>query len=132
MVHRAHGLQLRSSLSRLTEREQRTEAAMTTNETPPQGEPTRKNWQEELNATGDELINRVKGVVTEGNVRRIIIKQDDRTLVELPLTIGVVGVLLAPQLAAIGAIAALVTRCTIAVEREGSHEDSNTDSSNTL
>ena len=105
---------------------------MTTNETPPQGEPTRKNWQEELNATGDELINRVKGVVTEGNVRRIIIKQEDRTLVELPLTIGVVGVLLAPQLAAIGAIAALVTRCTIAVEREGGHEDSNTDSSNTL
>jgi Domain of unknown function (DUF4342) len=132
MVHRAHGLQLRLSLPRLIEREQRTEAAMTTNETPPQGEPTRKNWQEELNATGDELINRVKGVVTEGNVRRIIIKQDDRTLVELPLTIGVVGVLLAPQLAAIGAIAALVTRCTIAVEREGSHEDSNPDSSNTL
>ena len=93
---------------------------MATQETPPQSGETRKSWQEELSATGDELIDRVKSLVNEGNVRRIIIKQEDRTLVELPLTIGVVGVLLAPQLAAIGAIAALVTRCTITVEREGS------------
>jgi hypothetical protein len=93
---------------------------MATQGTPPQSEEPRKSWQEELSATGDELIDRVKSVVNEGNVRRIIIKQEDRTLVELPLTIGVVGVLLAPQLAAIGAIAALVTRCTITVEREGS------------
>ena len=93
---------------------------MATRETSPESEQVRKSWQEELSATGDELIDRVKGLVTEGNVRRIIIKQDNRTLVELPLTIGVFGVLLAPQLAAIGAIAALVTRCTIAVEREGS------------
>jgi uncharacterized membrane protein YgcG len=88
-------------------------------------EHSRKSWQEELSATGDELMDRVKSLVNEGNVRRIIIKQDDRTLVELPLTIGVVGVLLAPQLAAIGAIAALVTRCTIAVEREDDGKYSN-------
>ena len=88
-------------------------------------EHSRKSWQEELSATGDELMDRVKSLVNEGNVRRIIIKQDDRTLVELPLTIGVVGVLLAPQLAAIGAIAALVTRCTIAVEREDGGKYSN-------
>ena len=92
-------------------------------------EHSRKSWQEELSATGDELMDRVKSLVNEGNVRRIIIKQDDRTLVELPLTIGVVGVLLAPQLAAIGAIAALVTRCTIAVEREDSGKYSNGSSS---
>ncbi|MFN0072362.1 MAG: DUF4342 domain-containing protein [Chloroflexota bacterium] len=91
---------------------------MTTNETAPQQEQSRRSWQEELSATGDELIERVKSLVKEGNVRRLIIKQDDRTLVELPLTIGVVGVLLAPQIAAVGAIAALVTRCTITVERE--------------
>jgi hypothetical protein len=96
---------------------------MTTEDTSTTGQ-SRKSWQEELSATGDELIDRVKSLVNEGNVRRIIIKQDDRTLVELPLTIGVVGVLLAPQLAAIGAIAALVTRCTIAVEREGSDRGS--------
>jgi uncharacterized protein DUF4342 len=98
---------------------------MATQETPPQSEDTRRSWQEELSATGDELIDRVKSLVNEGNVRRIIIKQDDRTLVELPLTIGVVGVLLAPQLAAIGAIAALVTRCTITVEREDSGKGNN-------
>ena len=93
-----------------------------------QNSPTdqsRKSWQEELSATGDELMDRVKSLVNEGNVRRIIIKQDGRTLVELPLTIGVVGVMLAPQLAAIGAIAALVTRCTIAVEREDSEKGPN-------
>lgn len=78
----------------------------------------RRGWQEDLSASGEELVERVKSLVNEGNVRRVIIKQDDRTLVELPLTIGVVGVLLAPQLAAIGALAALVTRCTITVERE--------------
>jgi hypothetical protein len=95
----------------------------------PTTDQSRKSWQEELSATGDELIDRVKSLVTEGNVRRIIIKQDDRTLVELPLTIGVVGVLLAPQLAAIGAIAALVTRCTITVEREDSQKGPNGKSS---
>ena len=102
---------------------------MATQDTPPSTDQGRKSWQEELSATGDELIDRVKSLVNEGNVRRIIIKQDDRTLVELPLTIGVVGVLLAPQLAAIGAIAALVTRCTIAVEREGSDKGPNGPSS---
>jgi hypothetical protein len=91
---------------------------LATKDTPPTTGQSHKSWQEELSATGDELIDRVKSLVTEGNVRRIIIKQDDRVLVELPLTIGVVGVLLAPQLAAIGAIAALVTRCTITVDRE--------------
>jgi hypothetical protein len=110
---------------------------MTTTDSP-SPEQSRKSWQEELSATGDELMDRVKSLVNEGNVRRIIIKQDDRTLVELPLTIGVVGVLLAPQLAAIGAIAALVTRCTIAVEREdagkyhnGSSSSGTTSSSST-
>ncbi len=71
-----------------------------------------------MTATGDELVARVRGLVSEGNVRRIIIKHDDRTLLEIPLTLGVVGALLAPQVAALGALAALVTRCTITVERE--------------
>src|SRR5947207_412593 len=74
-------------------------------------------WQEELSATGDEVVARVKQRVQQGNVRRVIIKHEGRTLVEFPLTIGVVGALLAPQLAALGAVAALLTKCTIAVER---------------
>ena len=85
---------------------------------PPEPQP-RRSWQEELTATGDGLVARVRQLVQEGNVRRIIIKHDERTLLEIPLTLGVVGALLAPQVAALGALAALVTRCTLTVEREG-------------
>jgi len=73
---------------------------------------------EEFTVNGEELLAKVKSLVNEGNIRRIIIKDETgKTLVELPLTIGVVGAILAPMLAAVGAIAALVTKCTIVVER---------------
>jgi hypothetical protein len=73
---------------------------------------------EEFQVSGDKLVAKIKELVHEGNVRRISIKNEEgRTLVELPLTLGVVGAILAPQLAAIGAIAALVTHCTIVVEK---------------
>jgi hypothetical protein len=73
---------------------------------------------EEFTVNGEELLAKVKSLVNEGNIRRIIIKDENgKTLVELPLTIGVVGAILAPMLAAVGAIAALVTKCTIVVER---------------
>ncbi|HEX4662658.1 MAG TPA: DUF4342 domain-containing protein [Candidatus Saccharimonadales bacterium] len=76
------------------------------------------NKHEEFKVSGEELIAKVKQLIKEGNVRRIIIKdKDDKVLIEVPLTIGVVGIVLAPVLAAIGAIAALVTECTILVER---------------
>ncbi len=72
---------------------------------------------EEFKVSGDEVIKVVKKLIAEGNARRIIIKREDgSTLIELPLTIGAVGALLAPALAAVGAIAALVTKCTIVVE----------------
>ena len=68
---------------------------------------------------GEDLVKKVKELIHEGNVRRIIIKNKDRkTLVEFPLTVGVVGALLLPALAAVGAIAALVTECSIVAERE--------------
>jgi hypothetical protein len=74
---------------------------------------------EEFTVSGEKLIEKVKSIIHEGNVRRIIIKNEEgKTIVEFPVTIGVVGVILAPGLAAIGAIAALVTKCTIVVERE--------------
>ena len=73
---------------------------------------------EEFRISGDELLARVREIVHEGNVRRIIIKNEDgNTLVEIPLTIGVIGAALVPVWAAIGAMAALATRCTIIVER---------------
>lgn len=73
--------------------------------------------REEFKVSGEALVDKIKEVAHEGNIRRIIIKdKSDRTLVDIPLTIGVIGVLLAPQLAAIGAIAALVTNATIVVE----------------
>lgn len=76
--------------------------------------------QEEFKVSGDELIAKVKQLIKEGNVRRIIIKgKDGKALMELPLTIGVVGIVLAPVLAAVGAVAALVTECSIVVVREG-------------
>ena len=68
-------------------------------------------------ATGSQIIDTIKNLVHEGNVRRISIKQDGRTIAEFPLTFGVVGAALAPALAAAGAIAALVTDCTIEGER---------------
>lgn len=74
---------------------------------------------EEFRVSGEELLKKVKELIAAGNVRRIIIRgKDGKTIVELPLTIGVVGALLAPPLAAVGAIAALVTECSILVERE--------------
>ncbi len=76
-----------------------------------------KNYQEELTVFGDQLLTRVRELVREGNVRRIIIKQEGHTILEIPLTVGVVGVLVAPALAAIGAIGALIAQCSIEVIR---------------
>ncbi len=73
---------------------------------------------EEYEVKGEDLLSRVKELVREGNVRRITIRTDQgNTLIEIPLAIGVVGALLLPVWAAVGAIAALVANCTIRVER---------------
>lgn len=78
-----------------------------------------KTRTEEFQVSGDKLVAKIKEIVHEGNIRRIAIKNEKgRVLIDIPLTLGVVGALLAPQLAAIGAIAALVTQCTIVVEKE--------------
>ncbi len=73
---------------------------------------------EEFSVNGEELLAKVKELIREGNIRRVAIKdKSGKVIVEFPLTIGVVGVALAPMLAAVGAIAALVTEATIAVEK---------------
>ncbi len=77
-----------------------------------------KKRTEEFRVSGEEVVAKVKGLVHEGNVRRIAIRNEKGvTVVEFPLTVGVVGALLLPVWAAIGAAAALLTRCTIVVER---------------
>lgn len=74
---------------------------------------------EEIKTTGEDLLKKVKEVLHEGNVRRLIIRDGaGKTLIEVPVTLGVVGILVAPTLAAIGVIAALVTDCSIIVEKE--------------
>ena len=77
------------------------------------------NNQEEFRVNGEELLKKVKELIAAGNARRIIIKKESgETIIEIPLTIGAVGALIAPALAAVGAIAALVTKCTIIVEKK--------------
>jgi hypothetical protein len=79
---------------------------------------TEKSWTEEFRVSGGEVLNKVKEVIHEGNVRRIILKDEQgKTFLEIPLTVGIVGALVAPVLAAIGAIAALVSKLTIIVEK---------------
>lgn len=75
---------------------------------------------EEFRVNGEELLAKIKKLIHEGNIRRVIIKdKDGKTILEIPMTLGVVGVLIAPQLAAVGAIAALVAEATVVVEKNG-------------
>lgn len=74
--------------------------------------------QESFKVDGEMLLKKIKELIKEGNVRRIkILNKEGRELLVIPLTLGVVGAVLAPVLAAVGAVAALVTECTIVVER---------------
>lgn len=75
--------------------------------------------KEEFKVSGSELKDRVKKLIEEGNARKIIIKNEKgNTLIEIPLTFGAIGAILAPTLAAVGAIAALLTNCTIVVVKK--------------
>ena len=77
-----------------------------------------KSKYESFKVSGEELLSKVKEIIKEGNARRIIIKNDkDEIILEFPLTIGAIGVVLAPIFAAVGTLAALATNCTIIVEK---------------
>ena len=78
---------------------------------------TVKACWESIRVEGANILDKLNALVREGNVRRIIVSQRGRTIAEFPLTVGVVGAVFAPILAAIGAILALVQDCTIQVER---------------
>jgi len=74
---------------------------------------------EEFEVTSDELVKRIKEILDEGNATRIIVENEQgKTLLEIPVTIGLVGALLAPWLAALGAVAAIATKCKIRVEKK--------------
>ncbi len=82
------------------------------------GAATPKFTEEEYTVSGKNLVNRVGELLHEGNVTRVIVKDEaGKTLLEIPATVGVIGVVLAPWLAALGVIAALVANCKIVVER---------------
>jgi hypothetical protein len=78
----------------------------------------RQTQWESIKVEGGQLLDQFRRLLHEGNVRRIVISRDGNPIVEFPLTLGVVGAALLPPLAAVGAIAALVTDCTIEVERD--------------
>ncbi len=77
------------------------------------------NKKEEFKVSGEEIVEKIKEIIKEGNARKIIIKNENgKSVAEFPLTVGAVGALIAPILAAVGAIAALLTKCTIVVEKK--------------
>jgi hypothetical protein len=79
-----------------------------------------KSKFEEFKINGGELLDKIKDILHEGNVRRIILKDEHgKTFMEIPLTVGVVGAVFAPVLAALGAVAALASNLTIVVEKTG-------------
>ncbi len=82
------------------------------------GAPKAKVSSEEYTVSGSNVVDRVKELLHEGNVTRVIIKDEKgKTLLEIPATVGVIGTVLAPWLAALGVIAVLATKCKIVVER---------------
>jgi hypothetical protein len=84
-----------------------------------------KTFTESFKVAGHQLVEAVKKLLHEGNVRRVIIKQEGRTIAEFPLSVGVVGAVLAPVVAAVGALAAVLTECHVEVERTVTDEGKN-------
>ena len=83
---------------------------------------SKTSW-ETFKAEGEAAVAKLKALVHEGNVRRVVIQHEGRTIAEFPLTAGVVGAVLAPVVAAIAAVVALLKDCTIHVEREERQDD---------
>jgi hypothetical protein len=79
---------------------------------------------ERLEGTTDQILAEIKRLVAAGNIRRVVVKQQGRTVAEFPVTVGVIGAVIAPLAAAIGALAAVLTECTIEVEKTAPEESS--------
>ncbi len=78
---------------------------------------TERTYWETINEKGNELLEKLKELLHEGNVRHVVIKQRGQTVAEFPITVGVVGAVFAPTLAAVGAVVAVLTDCTLEVQR---------------
>ena len=78
-----------------------------------------RTWREKIEGTTDQILAQIKRLFDEGNIRRVVVKQQGRVVAEFPLTVGVVGTVLAPVAAAIGALTAVLAECTIEVEKTG-------------
>ncbi|HET7219709.1 MAG TPA: DUF4342 domain-containing protein [Vicinamibacterales bacterium] len=76
-----------------------------------------RTWREKIEGTTDQILAQIKRLIDEGNVRRVVVKQQGRVVAEFPLTVGVVGTVIAPVAAAIGALTAVLADCTIEVEK---------------
>ena len=84
---------------------------------------TEKSWWQTIEAKGGAAVDQLKHLIAEGNIRKVRVRQKDHVVAEFPLTVGLVGAVLAPPLAAIGAVVALVTECSIEVERVERSDD---------
>ena len=91
-----------------------------------------RTWREKIEGTTDQILAQIKRLIDEGNIRRVLVKQQGKVIAEFPLTVGVVGTVLAPVAAAIGALTAVLADCSIEVEKtspptssEGNPEGSN-------
>jgi hypothetical protein len=81
-----------------------------------------RTWREKIEGTTDQILAQIKRLLDEGNIRRVVVKQQGRVVAEFPLTVGVVGTVLAPLAAAIGALTAVLTDCSIEVEKTAGAE----------
>jgi hypothetical protein len=78
-----------------------------------------RTWRERIEGTTEQILAQIKKLIDEGNVRRVLVKHQGRVIAEFPLTVGVVGTVIAPLAAAIGALTAVLAECTIEVEKAG-------------
>ncbi len=76
-----------------------------------------RTWREKIEGTTDQILTQIGRLIDEGNARRVLVKQHGRVVAEFPLTVGVVGTVIAPVAAAIGALTAVLTDCSIEVEK---------------
>lgn len=81
-----------------------------------------KTWREKLEGTTEQILAQIKKLIDEGNIRKVVVKQRGRVVAEFPLTVGVVGTVIAPLAAAIGALTAVLAECTIEVEKVASDD----------
>lgn len=76
-----------------------------------------RTWREKIEGTTDQILAQIRKLIDEGNIRRVLVKHQGRVIAEFPLTVGVVGTVIAPLAAAIGALTAVLAECSIEVEK---------------